>query len=287
MTEIILETLIDGLKLIPFLFVAFLLIEIIEHKLSGKSKKIISKSGKFGPILGSALGMFPQCGFSAMATNLYVTRIISLGTLISIYLSTSDEMLPILLSQNVEIQVILQILGLKFVIGMLYGLIIDLVLRKKEKTIETDFSICEDEKCNCHCGGKKGGIIISALKHTANTILFIIIISFIINIVFEFFGEEFLSTIFLKDSIFGPFISSLVGLIPNCGASVMITQLYLNNAISFGSTIAGLLTGSGVALLILFKTNKNIKENLAILGILYLLGAFTGVIIEVVQLIIK
>jgi len=287
MTEIILETLIDGLKLIPFLFLAFLLIEIIEHKLTGKSKKIISKSGKFGPILGSALGMFPQCGFSAMATNLYVTRIISLGTLISIYLSTSDEMLPILLSQNVEIQVILQILGLKFVIGMLYGLIIDLVLRKKEKTIETDFSICEDEKCNCHCGGKKGGIIISALKHTANTILFIIIISFIINIVFEFFGEEFLSTIFLKDSIFGPFISSLVGLIPNCGASVMITQLYLNNAISFGSTIAGLLTGSGVALLILFKTNKNIKENLAILGILYLIGAFTGVIIEVVQLIIK
>lgn len=287
MTEIILETLIDGLKLIPFLFVAFLLIEIIEHKLTGKSKKIISKSGKFGPILGSALGMFPQCGFSAMATNLYVTRIISLGTLISIYLSTSDEMLPILLSQNVELQVILQILGLKFVIGMLYGLIIDLVLRKKEKTIETDFSICEDEKCNCHCGGKKGGILFSALKHTANTILYILIISFIINIVFEFFGEEFLSTIFLKDSIFGPFISSLVGLIPNCGASVMITQLYLNNAISFGSTIAGLLTGSGVALLILFKTNKNTKENLAILGILYLLGAFTGVIIEVVQLIIK
>ncbi len=287
MTEIILETLIDGLKLIPFLFLAFLLIEIIEHKLTGKSKKIISKSGKFGPIVGSALGMFPQCGFSAMATNLYVTRIISLGTLISIYLSTSDEMLPILISQNVELQVILKILGVKFIIGIIYGLIIDFILRKKEKTTETDFSICEDENCNCKCGGRKGGIVLSAIKHTGNTILFIVIISFIINIIFEFFGEEFLSAIFLKDSIFGPFISSLVGLIPNCGASVMITQLYLNNAISFGSTIAGLLTGSGVALLILFKTNKNIKENLAILGTLYILGAITGVIIEIIQILIK
>jgi len=287
MTEIILETLIDGLKLIPFLFLAFLLIEIIEHKLTGKSKKIISKSGKFGPIVGSALGMFPQCGFSAMATNLYVTRIISLGTLISKYLKTSDEMLPILISQNVEISIILKILGVKFIIGIIYGLIIDLILRKKEKTTETDFSICEDENCNCNCGGGKGRIVLSALKHTGNTILFIVIISFIINIIFEYFGEEFLSTIFLKDSIFGPFISSLVGLIPNCGASVMITQLYLNNAISFGSTIAGLLTGSGVALLILFKTNKNIKENLAILGTLYFLGAFTGVLIEIFQILIN
>lgn len=287
MADVIVDTLIDGLKLIPFLFLAFLIIEIIEHKLTGKSKKIISKSGKFGPVVGSALGIVPQCGFSVIATNLYVTRIISLGTLISIYLSTSDEMLPILLSENVEISTILKILGVKFVIGILYGFIIDFIFRKKEKEEEVNYSICEDEHCHCDCKNGKGGIIKSALKHTGNTILFIAIISFILNVVLEFWGEEFLSKIFLKDSIFGPLVSSLVGLIPNCGSSVMITELYLNNAISFGSTIAGLLTGSGVAILVLFKTNKNLKENLAILGTLYGLGAVTGIIIEVIEMLIK
>lgn len=287
MADVILDTLIDGLKLIPFLFLAFLIIEIIEHKLTGKSKKIISKSGKFGPVVGSALGIVPQCGFSVIATNLYVTRIISLGTLISIYLSTSDEMLPILLSENVEMSTILKILGVKFVIGILYGFIIDFIFRKKEKQEEVNYSICEDEHCHCDCKNGKGGIIKSALKHTGNTILFIAIISFILNVVLEFWGEEFLSKIFLKDSIFGPLVSSLVGLIPNCGSSVMITELYLNNAISFGSTIAGLLTGSGVAILVLFKTNKNLKENLAILGTLYGLGAVTGIIIEVIEMLIK
>ena len=287
MADVIVDTLIDGLKLIPFLFLAFLIIEIIEHKLTGKSKKIISKSGKFGPVVGSALGIVPQCGFSVIATNLYVTRIISLGTLISIYLSTSDEMLPILLSENVEMSTILKILGVKFVIGILYGFIIDFIFRKKEKQEEVNYSICEDEHCHCDCKNGKGGIIKSALKHTGNTILFIAIISFILNVVLEFWGEEFLSKIFLKDSIFGPLVSSLVGLIPNCGSSVMITELYLNNAISFGSTIAGLLTGSGVAILVLFKTNKNLKENLAILGTLYGLGAVTGIIIEVIEMLIK
>lgn len=287
MADVIVDTLIDGLKLIPFLFLAFLIIEIIEHKLTGKSKKIISKSGKFGPVVGSALGIVPQCGFSVIATNLYVTRIISLGTLISIYLSTSDEMLPILLSENVEMLTILKILGVKFVIGILYGFIIDFIFRKKEKEEEVNYSICEDEHCHCDCKNGKGGIIKSALKHTGNTILFIAIISFILNVVLEFWGEEFLSKIFLKDSIFGPLVSSLVGLIPNCGSSVMITELYLNNAISFGSTIAGLLTGSGVAILVLFKTNKNLKENLAILGTLYGLGAVTGIIIEVIEMLIK
>lgn len=283
MLDVILDTLIDGAKLIPFLFIAFLIIEIVEHKLTTKSKKIISKSGKLGPVIGSALGIVPQCGFSVMATNLYVTRIISIGTLISIYLSTSDEMLPILISQNVEIAVIAKLLGIKFLIGMFYGIIIDFIFRKKEKNEELDCSICADE--HCHCG--KGGIIKSSIKHTINTVLFIMIISFIINVILEFVGEDFLSKIFFKNSIFGPFIASLIGLIPNCGASVMITELYLNNALSLGATIGGLLTGSGVAVLVLFKTNKNLKENLAILGTLYGLGAITGVIIEVIEMIIK
>lgn len=277
MLDALIDTLLDGVKLIPFLFFAFLIIELIEHKLSKKSKDVITKSGKFGPFLGGILGMFPQCGFSVMATNLYVTRIITLGTLISIYLSTSDEMLPILLSENVEISLVIKILLIKFSIGMVCGFIIDFILRKTEKKQKVNYDICDEDHCHCN-----DGIVLPTIKHTLNTLLFIMIITLILNLLLEYVGEDNLSVIFLKNSIFGPFVSSLVGLIPNCGASVMITELFLNDAISLGSTIGGLLTGSGVALLVLFKSNKNIKENLSILGIVYFIGAISGVIIELI-----
>ena len=127
MIDIIKDTLIDGLKLIPFLFIAFLIIEFIEHKLDNKSKTIISKSGKVGPLVGGILGLFPQCGFSVMATNLYITRIITLGTLISIYLSTSDEMLPLLISHNTDISIIIKILAIKLLVGVICGFIIDFI----------------------------------------------------------------------------------------------------------------------------------------------------------------
>ena len=273
MKEIILEALIDGIKLIPFLFVAFFIIELIEHKFSKKEKILVEKSGKFGPIIGSLLGMFPQCGFSVLATNLYITRIISLGTLIAIYLSTSDEMLPILLSKNVEFSIILKILFIKLSIGIFVGFIIDLIYRKREH--KQDYHICEDDDCHCD-----DSIVKSTLKHTFNIFIFIIVINFILNICFEYLGNDYLSKIFLKDSVFGPFITSLLGLIPNCGSSVMVTELYLNNAISFGSMLSGLLTGSGVAILILFKSNKNLKENMKILSILYLIGVLSGIIID-------
>ena len=130
MLDVIVDTLLDGIKLIPFLFIAFLILELLEHKLSGKNKKIIEKSGKFGPIIGSMLGAFPQCGFSVAATNFYATRIITLGTLISIYLSTSDEMLPLLISEGVDIKLIIKVLGIKILIGMISGFIMDLIFRK-------------------------------------------------------------------------------------------------------------------------------------------------------------
>lgn len=281
MLDIIIDTLIDGLKLLPFLFITFLLIELIEHKFSKKTKKIISKSGKYGPILGSILGILPQCGFSVMATNLYVTRIISIGTLFSIYLSTSDEMLPILLSSKADLSIILSILLVKFLIGILCGFLIDFIYRKKHNDDNVNYDICDEEHCHCD-----DGLLKSTFIHTINILIFIMIITFLISIVLEYIGEDFLSKLLLKDSIFGPIISSLIGLIPNCGASVVLTELYLNNTISFGSTIAGLLTGSGVALLVLFKSNKNIKENFCILGILYLIGVFSGIIIELMEMIL-
>lgn len=281
MIDIILDTLIDSLKLLPFLFIAFLIIELIEHKLNKKTKELVSKSGNVGPLIGSLLGLFPQCGFSVMATNLYVTRIITLGTLISIYLATSDEMLPIMLSQKIAFIEIVKLLGIKFICGIIWGFIIDLLLNKKSKKENINYEICDEDHCNCH----EEGVIKSTLIHTLKTLLFIMLVSFLLNILLHFIGEDNLSKLFLKNSIFGPFISSLLGLIPNCGSSIVITELYLNGAISLGSAMAGLLTGSGVALLVLFKENKDIKENVTILSLLYGLGVISGIIIELITMI--
>ena len=278
MLDVIVDTLLDGIKLIPFLFIAFLILELLEHKLSGKNKKIIEKSGKFGPIIGSMLGAFPQCGFSVAATNFYATRIITLGTLISIYLSTSDEMLPLLISEGVDIKLIIKVLGIKILIGMISGFIIDLIFRKKEKNHIHDF--CEEEHCNC-----KNGVLISTIKHTLNITLFIIIISFILNTIIYYDGEDTLGNLIFRKKVLGPILSSLIGLIPNCASSVVITQLYLENVISFGAMMSGLLTGSGVAILVLFKVNKNLKENLKILGLVYIIGVISGIIIELINIV--
>lgn len=277
MKEIIMDTLIDGLKLIPFLFVAFLIIELIEHKLSNKNKELISKTGKFGPLFGSILGAFPQCGFSVLTTNLYVTRIVSLGTLISVYLSTSDEMLPILLSQNVSIMLIVKILLIKVIIGMFSGFIIDFILRKKEKNTNIDYEICDEE--NCHC---KDHLLLSVIKHTFHITLFLMIMTFLINFLVEYTGILDTNNV-ISNNPFTVFITSLIGLIPNCGASVMITTLYVKGVISFATLISGLLTGSGVAILVLFRSNKKLSENIFILSLVYFIGVISGLVIELVE----
>ena len=280
MKEVILDTIIDSLKLIPFLLVAFLIIELLEHKLNNKTKNIITKSKKIGPIIGSLLGVIPQCGFSVMATNLYITRIITLGTLISIYLSTSDEMLIIMISEKVEISLILKILLIKIFFGIVYGLIIDKIINKKKKDKETKYELCDEEHCDCN-----HSILLSAIKHTLHITLFIFIITLIINTIFTLLGDDYLSKILLNNSILSPFITSLIGLIPNCAASVILTELYLNSTISLGALIGGLLTSSGSSLLVLIKNNKNQKENLSIILLLYALGVLSGIIIELISLI--
>ena len=280
MKEVILDTIIDSLKLIPFLLVAFLIIELLEHKLNNKTKNIITKSKKIGPIIGSLLGVIPQCGFSVMATNLYITRIITLGTLISIYLSTSDEMLIIMISEKVEISLILKILLIKIFFGIVYGLIIDKIINKKKKDKETNYELCDEEHCDCN-----HSILLSAIKHTLHITLFIFIITLIINTIFTLLGDDYLSKILLNNSILSPFITSLIGLIPNCAASVILTELYLNSTISLGALIGGLLTSSGSSLLVFLKNNKNQKENLSIILLLYALGVLSGIIIELISLI--
>lgn len=277
MVEILLHSLehsiIDSLKLLPFLFITFLFIEFIEHKFSKKVNKLIGKSGKFGPLVGGLLGLIPQCGFSVMATNFYITRFISLGTLFSIYLATSDEMLPIMLSHGVSYKVIFSILLIKFVSGFTFGYIIDFVFNKKNNKF--NYELCNNEHCDC-----EHGLLKSSIKHTLSTFIYIVITTFIVTFLYEQFGENLVSKIFMKDNFFGPFVGSLVGLIPNCGASIALSELYLNGAVSFGTSIAGLLTGSGIAILVLFKSNKSVKENLFIITTLYLFGVLVGIFIE-------
>lgn len=279
MKEIIIDTALDTIKLIPFLLVVFLFMELLEHKFSHKSKKIIESSGKLGPIFGGILGIIPQCGFSVAATNLYVTRIITYGTLIAVYLSTSDEMLPIMISEKAPVSLIAKILIIKVIIGIVCGFIIDLLLSKTNKKNEHNHvhEMCHDKNCGC-----EKNLFKSVLKHTFNIILFICITNLFLNTLIYFIGEEKISQFILKNTIFEPFFTSIVGLIPNCASSVIITELYLKRTITFGAMLAGLLTNSGVAIIVLFKENKNINENIKILLTLYLIGSFIGVILNLI-----
>lgn len=294
MLEIIEETLIDAIKLLPFLFITYLIMEYIEHKMGEKTKKAVKKSGKWGPVIGSILGVFPQCGFSVSATNLYAGRVITLGTLIAVYLSTSDEMLPIFISEAVSPIIILKMLGIKLIVGIIVGIVIDLVIdlsRKKNQNKESeDNKIINDEiehiceEGHCHCNEK--GIFKSAVSHTINILLFIILITFVINIIVYFVGEDTISSWILNKPVIGPMITSIIGLIPNCAASVIITNMYLEDVISLGSMISGLLTGAGVGLAVLFKTNNKLKENIEIVALLYIIGSISGILIDLIGIVL-
>lgn len=279
MLDVLLDSLIDVLKLIPFLFVAFIILEYIEHKLSKKNEKLLVKNKKYGPILGGILGAFPQCGFSAMATKLFSSRVITLGTLIAVYLSTSDEMLPIMISRGTSLIIVLKIIGIKVVIGIILGLLIDLVYRKKESHKEHIHDECEQDHCHC-----EKGILKSSLHHTINITIYLLITIIILNTIIYLVGEESIKGFMLNNRAY--YISSLIGLIPNCASSVIMTELYLTDMISFGSLMSGLLTGAGVGILILFKTNKSIKENIAIIILLYIIGVIFGYLIDLVGIIV-
>ena len=237
----------------------------------------VKKSGKFGPLIGSILGAFPQCGFSVAATNLYAARVITLGTLISVYLSTSDEMIPIFILQGASLVTLFKILGIKVLIGLIAGFAIDFVLRlrKKDNEEERIIDLCEKEHCHCD-----HGIVKSSLKHTINIFLFVLIITLIINIIIHFIGQDTIERFVQSNPVLGPILGGIIGLIPNCASSVILTQLYLKSVIPAATMISGLLVGAGVGLIVLFKMNKGIKQNLKITGLLYVIGVVSGIIIQ-------
>ncbi|MCD7836438.1 MAG: arsenic efflux protein [Lachnospiraceae bacterium] len=276
--EILEDTFIDSVKIVPFLLVTYLAMEYLEHRMGEKTKSMLQRAGRFGPVIGGLLGVVPQCGFSAAASNLYAGRVITLGTLIAIYLSTSDEMLPILISEKANVALIVKILLAKAAIGIAAGLVVDVIYRHFHTEVQHEHihDICEHEHCNC-----EKGIVRSAVRHTLNITIFIFVISLIINAVLYFVGEDILAEFILNRPLLGPVIAGIVGLIPNCAASVALTQLYMEGLLGTGSMMAGLLVGAGIGLLVLFRVNSSRIENLKIAGILYIIGVMSGIIIEI------
>ena len=278
MVDCLIDGLIDTLKLLPYLLITFLILEFIEHKFSKKSQKILSKNKKYGPLIGGILGAIPQCGFSSMAANLFSAKVITMGTLIAVFLSTSDEMLPVMISEKINAIILTKIVVFKVIVGIIFGFIIDLIYRKKQNEKNEIKELCEHDHCSC----EHDGIILSSIKHTIKIGLFILIANLIINLIIFKVGEDNVSNLLLNGNILTYFISSIVGLIPNCAGSVIITELYLSNMISIGTMLAGLLTGSGLGILLLFKENKNIKENFIILSIIYFIGIAIGILVDLI-----
>ena len=278
--HIITDTLLDGAKLLPFLFLAYLLIEFIESRSEEKTVALVRKAGKLGPVIGGALGVIPQCGFSAAMSNLYSTGIITRGTLIAVFLSTSDEMLPILVSRQADPVFINKALLYKFVVGALMGIIVDIVASRFGKTKEKHIhDMCEREGCKC-----EDGILKSAIIHTVKIFAFIVIVTFVLNYFVHSIGEEKLANFIMNKPVIGQVLAGLVGLVPNCASSVVLTELYLQGALSAGAMMSGLLVSSGVGLIILFRMNRDLKDNLFTLAILYISGVFFGLLLDIIPI---
>ncbi len=280
MIHIIEHSITDTLPMIPFLFLSYLLMEWMEHKASDKMTRTIQKSGKAGPLLGGLLGILPQCGFSASMTSLYAGRVVSLGTLLAVFLSTSDEMLPILISESVGTGEILKILGIKVGIAVFAGFLIDWIVRRKEIHLEHHHkihSLCEHEHCRC-----EEGVLRSAIRHTLQITLFVYLVNLVMSLVVELIGEDAIKSLIFNKPILGEVLAGFVGLIPNCASSVVITELYLQDVLGFGPMMSGLLVGSGVGVLVLFRVNKRLSENLRIVVLLYAIGVLSGILLGLI-----
>lgn len=279
--DILVDSLYETLALFPYLYLTYLLMEYLEHKMSRRSTIYIRKSGQYGSVIGGLLGLIPQCGFSVAAANLYATGLITLGTLLAVFLSTSDEMLPLLISSDIGAIQIIQILSLKVIFAIIAGILIDnflpetFIKHKKEPDIST---FCKRERCKCD---DKENIWHSAFKHTEKICLFIFIFSLIVNTIFILGGRETIVSVFAQAPILSKFIAAFVGLIPSCYPSVLLTQLYLDNTITLGTMMAGTLSNAGLGYLVLYRVNANEKENLRILALLFGFGVFFGIITEV------
>ena len=301
--EFVLDVVIDALKdtaeLIPFLFATYVVISLLDLFASDKTTAAIQRAGHAGPLIGGVLGVVPQCGFSAMGASLYADRIVSLGTFVAVILSTSDEMLPLLLAEHVEVGLLARILVTKAVLGVILGFAIDLVLRvvlgrtSLAGVDESDAGEEQDEdvefdpsaySCDCGCGEPltRGQIawwvVVNSAYRTFQVVVFIFVVSVLLNALIALVGEDALASFLSGNAVVATLVSGLVGLVPNCAASVVLTQLYIDGVLGFAPMIAGTLVAGGAGYLVLFRMNGNMRENAAIVGIVYALGVCVGLV---------
>ncbi len=318
--DLLIDVLIDSVKdtgqLVPFLFLTYLAMEALEHGTAGQAERVIAEADKGGPILGALLGALPQCGFSAMAATLYAGRVVTAGTLVAVLLSTSDEMVPVFLAHQEPLGRLLLVIGFKVAIGMVVGLLVDVILRALHRAGDGHPHIRElCERAHCHCGdvdeldaashleykeaagehahhhdhthghGRWWHIVRSALVHTVEVTLSIFVISMAFGLLIEYVGSDALARFMGIHPVRATFLAGLIGLIPNCGASVAITELYLNGALASGPMIAGLLVSGGVGLLVLFRTNADQQQNVEIAAFVYAVGVIAGLIVSALGII--
>ena len=275
----LLHAALDGLRLIPFLFVSYVIIEIVEHKLDIRHIAFLQRSGKIGPLVSSLLGLLPQCGFSAATASLYSYGIVSRGTLLAAFLATSDEMLPILIANRVSSSFIVFILAIKAISGMLTGFLVDSIENKKKGTLQTG---CSDLHIENTCKYQGKHIFLSALYQTAKIAAFLIVVIFLVDLAVELLGFETMNEFVLKNPIWGPLLAGVLGFVPSCAVSVVFTTLYLQNCMGLGALLSGLLVGSGTGILILIRMNRNVKDNFLTLLLLYIAGVLIGLLTEIV-----
>lgn len=277
--QLVPDACVDTLKLVPFLFLTYLLMEWLEHKTGSRTQAMIRRAGKAGPMFGGLLGAFPQCGFSAAAANLYAGGLITAGTLVAVFLSTSDEMLPIFISEAVPIRTIIKILAAKVLFAIFCGFLLDILyhgILRRELRYKNIHTMCESEHCKC-----EEGVFSSAMRHTLKIAIFIFLVTLVLEAVLEGVGEQRLSALMSDIPVVGESVAGLLGLIPNCASSVIITQLYLQQVIGAGPMMAGLFVNAGVGLLVLCRINKkHSKQNAGILAYLYLSGVVGGILIS-------
>lgn len=290
--DCILDALIDSAKLIPFLAIIYILLEFIDRKSGTRVYRAIRNANKLGPLLGGGIGVIPQCGLSAAAATLFSRKVISVGTMMAVFLSASDDMIPIFISESVPILKMVKVLACKMILGIVSGYLVDLILRltkrnvsagkkpirmmsKRQTTQEADLEICTAACC-------RGNFWLAVLKHVMQVTVFVFAVSVVLNVIIASIGEDKIGLMFKNIPVIGQFIASLIGLIPNCASSVVITQLYLSDAMTAGAFIAGLLVNAGVGLLTLVKFNKDKKQNLYIIMSLYGIGVFWGLLIDLI-----
>ena len=285
--EVLLEAAIDCLKMLPILYIAYLLMEFIEHKASDSMHRAIQKVGHAGPLIGAALGLIPQCGFSGAIAGLYAGGVATLGTLISVFMATSDEMLPLLISNGAGIGLIVKLLAGKFVCGLAAGFLIDCFLTHrsarthKPKTADAHeiHELCEREGCSCH----RHNLFFSAAIHCFQVLLIIFLVSFGLSLLFELGGSELLSRLLPDIPVVSELVTGLIGLIPSCSASVLLTELYLTEGIiGLGPLMSGLFVNAGTGLLVLFRLHHNKKKNFQIVLLLYACGVLSGLLLGLI-----